>query len=46
MSLHLDGESHQTMLVGQAAIGRYGSSSGEWTTDMFIEAVYADLAGR
>jgi hypothetical protein len=24
--------------------GRYGSDSGPWTTDMFIEAVYASLA--
>jgi len=24
--------------------GRYGSTSGAWTTDMFVEAVYRDLA--
>jgi hypothetical protein len=23
--------------------GRYGSTSGEWTTDMFVEAVYKSL---
>ena len=25
---------------------RYGSTTGPWTTDMFIEAVYRDLSGR
>ena len=25
--------------------GRYGASSGSWTTDMFIEAIYRELAG-
>jgi glyoxylase-like metal-dependent hydrolase (beta-lactamase superfamily II) len=25
--------------------GRYGSDSGEWTTDMFVEVVYRDLVG-
>jgi len=24
--------------------GRYGATSGEWTTDMFVEAVYRDLS--
>jgi hypothetical protein len=24
---------------------RYGTSTGEWTTDMFIDAAYRDLAG-
>ena len=24
--------------------GRYGSDTGEWTTDMFVEAVYAGLS--
>jgi hypothetical protein len=24
--------------------GRYGAATGPWTTDMFIEAVYRDLA--
>jgi len=26
--------------------GRYGSTQGEWTTDMFVEAVYESLAQR
>jgi hypothetical protein len=26
--------------------GRYGSTTGPWTTDMFIEAAYKDLSGR
>jgi glyoxylase-like metal-dependent hydrolase (beta-lactamase superfamily II) len=26
--------------------GRYGSDRGPWTTDMFVEAVYRDLAGK
>jgi glyoxylase-like metal-dependent hydrolase (beta-lactamase superfamily II) len=26
--------------------GRYGSNSGSWTTDMFVEAVYKDLSGK
>ena len=26
--------------------GRYGSTSGRWTTDMFVEAVYRDLSKR
>src|SRR5687767_8738231 len=26
--------------------GRYGSTSGAWTTDMFVEAAYRDLAAR
>ena len=26
--------------------GRYGSSTGQWTTDMFIEAVYRELSPR
>ena len=26
--------------------GRYGSTSGAWTTDMFVEAVYRDLTTR
>jgi hypothetical protein len=26
--------------------GVYGSDSGPWTTDMFVEAVYRDLARR
>jgi hypothetical protein len=25
--------------------GRYGASTGDWTTDMFIEAVYRSLEG-
>lgn len=25
---------------------RYGSSSGSWTTDMFVQAAYRDLARR
>jgi hypothetical protein len=25
--------------------GRYGSTSGSWTTEMFVEAAYRDLAG-
>jgi cyclase len=25
---------------------RYGATSGSWTTDMFVEAVYRDLSGR
>lgn len=25
---------------------RYGSESGLWTTDMFVEAAYRDLAGN
>ena len=24
--------------------GRYGAAAGEWTTDMFVEAAYRDLA--
>lgn len=26
--------------------GRYGSTAGPWTTDMFIEAAYKDLSGK
>jgi cyclase len=26
--------------------GRYGSASGAWTTDMFIEAVYRSLTEK
>jgi hypothetical protein len=26
--------------------GRYGSTSGAWTTDMFVEAVYRSLGGK
>jgi hypothetical protein len=26
--------------------GRYGSTTGSWTTDMFVEAVYANLSGK
>jgi len=26
--------------------GRYGATTGTWTTDMFVEAVYRDLSGR
>jgi glyoxylase-like metal-dependent hydrolase (beta-lactamase superfamily II) len=26
--------------------GRYGSTTGAWTTDMFIEAVYRDVGGK
>ena len=26
--------------------GIFGASSGAWTTDDFIEAIYRDLAGR
>jgi hypothetical protein len=26
--------------------GRYGATSGFWTTDMFVEAVYRTLGGR
>jgi cyclase len=26
--------------------GRYGATSGNWTTDMFVEAVYRDLSGK
>jgi cyclase len=26
--------------------GRYGATSGNWTTDMFVEAVYRDLSAR
>jgi cyclase len=26
--------------------GRYGAKSGSWTTDMFIEAVYRNLAAK
>jgi hypothetical protein len=25
--------------------GRYGATTGPWTTDMFIEAIYRELAG-
>jgi hypothetical protein len=25
---------------------RYGSDTGSWTTDMFIEAIYKSLTGR
>ena len=25
---------------------RYGATTGAWTTDMFVEAVYRDLSGR
>jgi hypothetical protein len=25
---------------------RYGATSGAWTTDMFVEAVYRDLSRR
>jgi|GEM_PF-633362 len=34
ISLNVDGENHQTMLVGQAAIGRYGSSDGDAYEDL------------
>jgi hypothetical protein len=34
LSLHLDGEKQQTSLTGQAAIGRYGSSSGDAYEDL------------
>ena len=27
------------------ADGRYGAATGEWTTDMFIEAAYTSLGG-
>lgn len=26
--------------------GRYGATSGSWTTDMFVEAVYRTLEGK
>ena len=26
--------------------GRYGSNTGSWTTDMFVEAVYKSLKGK
>ena len=26
--------------------GRYGATSGPWTTQMFVEAVYRDLSRR
>jgi len=26
--------------------GRYGSTSGPWTTDMFVEAVFKSLAAK
>jgi hypothetical protein len=26
--------------------GRYGSETGVWTTDMFVEAIYNGLTGR
>jgi len=26
--------------------GRYGSTTGPWTTDMFVDAVYRDLTAR
>ena len=26
--------------------GRYGAKTGAWTTDMFVEAVYRNLAGK
>ena len=26
--------------------GRYGTATGPWTTDMFVEAVYRDVRGR
>ena len=26
--------------------GRYGSTSGPWTTDMFVEAVYKTLSAK
>jgi hypothetical protein len=26
--------------------GRYGSTAGSWTTDMFVEAVYRSLAEK
>ena len=26
--------------------GRYGSNTGSWTTDMFVEAVYRSLKGK
>ena len=26
--------------------GRFGTTSGSWTTDMFVEAVYRDLGGK
>ena len=26
--------------------GRYGATTGPWTTDMFIEAVYRDVGGK
>jgi len=36
VSLHVDGDKHQTSLTGQAAIGRYGSSSGDAYDDAQI----------
>jgi hypothetical protein len=26
--------------------GRYGSTTGAWTTDMFVEAVFRSLGGK
>lgn len=34
VSLHLDGENHQSQVTGQAAIGRYGSSEGDAYEDL------------
>ncbi len=38
LSLHLDGENHQSAITGQAAIGRYGSSSGDDYEDLELAA--------
>lgn len=38
VSLHLDGENHQSRLTGQAAIGRYGASSGDDYEDLELAA--------
>lgn len=34
VSLHLDGQNHQSRVTGQAAIGRYGSSDGDAYEDL------------
>ena len=39
VSLNVDGETHQSMLVGQAAIGRYGSSGGDDYEDLELNLV-------
>lgn len=38
VSLNLDGENHQSMVVGQAAIGRYRSSGGDDYEDLELTA--------